>query len=175
VAEKPDGIVLAEHRDMRGRTRQIWVRRAILAAILVVPALGLFNVFGQRPHITTADVAAARLEVYAPSRLRGGVFFEGRLHIDAKHEVKDARVVLDPGWAEGMSMNTIEPAPVGEASDNGRLAFDLGHIPAGNKHLLFMQFQVNATNIAWKRRADVRLYDGDVLLARVNHTFTVWP
>jgi hypothetical protein len=28
-----------------------------------------------------------------------------------------------------MSMNTIEPSPIGEASDDGRLVLDLGHFP----------------------------------------------
>ena len=175
VAEKPDGIVLADHRDMRGRAWQIWVRRAIFTAILVVPLLGLANVFGQRPRTASAEVGAARLEVYAPSKLRGGIFFEARFHIGAKQELKDARLVLQPGWAEGLSINTLEPSPVGEASDDGRLVFDLGHIPAGQKYLFFMQFQVNATNVAWNRPADVLLYDGDTLLARVHHSFTVWP
>ena len=62
--------------------------------------------------------------------------------------------MLGPGWAEGMSINTIEPSPVSETSDNGRLSLELGHILAGQSYILFMQFQVNPTNVAFGRRAD---------------------
>ena len=67
----------------------------------------------------------------------------------------NAVLKLDPGWAEGMSINEIEPSPVNEASDNGRLSLELGHIPAGKSFLLFMQFQVNPTNVAWHRPQNV--------------------
>jgi hypothetical protein len=35
-------------------------------------------------------------------------------------------LVLDSGWGEGVTINTIEPSPVGEASRDGKLVFDLG-------------------------------------------------
>ena len=37
---------------------------------------------------------------------------------------------------------------------------DLGHVPAGQRHILFMQFQVNPTNVG-RRPQSVRLYDGE--------------
>jgi hypothetical protein len=175
VADRPDGIVLRRHRDLVGRRHQKWIRRAIFAVILLVPALAAFNVFGQRPETASAEGSAAQLRLYAPERVRGGVLFEARFHIDAKQELKDARLLLDPGWAEGVSINTIEPSPIGEASADGKLALDLGHVPQGDKHLLFMQFQVNPTNVAWRRRADVALYDGDTHLLTLRHTVTVYP
>jgi hypothetical protein len=33
-----------------------------------------------------------------------------------------------------MTLNTLEPGPVGEASRDGRIAIDLGRIPAGKTH-----------------------------------------
>ncbi len=100
---------------------------------------------------------------------------EARFHVVAKRGLKDAQLVLDPGWAEGMSMNTIEPSPIGEASDNGRLVFDLGHIRAGGSFILFVQFQVNPTNVAWHRPQNVELRDGTRVLARIHRTITVFP
>ena len=44
---------------------------------------GVFNVFGQRPAGHTVDSPEASLELYAPSKVRGGVFFEGRFTITA--------------------------------------------------------------------------------------------
>ena len=84
--------------------------------------------------------------MYAPERVRGGLFYEARFGIDAIREVSEATLVLDSGWAEE-SINTVEPAPIGEASRNGRLAFELGRIPAGQKHVFFLQLQVNPTHV----------------------------
>jgi hypothetical protein len=73
-----------------------------------------------------------------------------------------------------MQINTIEPSPLGEASRNGDLLFTLGHIPAGQKFRLFMQFQVSATNVG-RRHADVTLYDGAKQLIHISREVTVYP
>ena len=176
MADVPDTLVLRRHRDLEGMFRgAIWVRRAVLTVLTVFCVLALLNVFGQRPSTARAETAAAKLSLYAPTALRGGDFMEARFHITAKRDLKKVFLKLDPGWAEGMSMNTIEPSPVGEASDNGRLAFELGHIPAGGSFILFMQFQVNPTNVAWHRPQNVELDDGNTVLARIHRTITVFP
>ena len=72
MADAPEGIFLGRHRDLQGRQHQVWVRRVILAAIAVVPLLGLFNFFGQRPTDTQAAGQAATLSLSAPERARGG-------------------------------------------------------------------------------------------------------
>src|SRR5690348_3362464 len=161
MADVPDTLVLKRHRDLEGMYRSgIWVRRGVLSLITLVLVLGLFNVFGQRPAGARSETAAAILDIYAPSAVRGGDLFEARFHITAKRELRDAVLKLDPGWAEGMSINTIEPSPVGEGSDDGRLTLDLGHVPAGKAYILFMQFQVIPTNLAWHRPQNVTLLDG---------------
>jgi hypothetical protein len=175
VAEIPDTIVLRRHRDLQGRQKDVWVRRGLLALVAVVPILGLFNVFGQRPGKPTVATAAARLQLYAPSRVRGGLLYEARFHITARQEIKKAILVLDPGWAEGQQINTIEPGPSGEASRDGQLEFTLGHIPQGQTFRLFMEFQVNPTNIAWRRPANVELFDGTTHLLTLKHHLTIFP
>jgi hypothetical protein len=120
--QQPDFIVLRTHRDLAGRRNEVWVRRGLLILLAAVPVLGLFNVFGQRPSTSTAATPAASLAVYAPDRLRGGLLYEARFHIRATRELKDARLVLDTGWLEGMQVNTIEPSPIGEASRDGKLS-----------------------------------------------------
>jgi hypothetical protein len=176
VSDVPDCLTLRRHRDLEGLSRNgIWFRRSVVALICVFALLGLLDVFGQRPRTARAEVSAATLSVYAPTAIRGGDFMEARFHITAKRAIRDAQLVLDPGWAEGMSMNTIEPSPVGEASDDGRLAFDLGHIPAGKSFILFIQLQVNPTNLAWHRPQNVELRDGRRVLVRIHRTITVFP
>jgi hypothetical protein len=175
VADAPDTLTLKRNRDLEGFLPGIWIRRGILALLTAFLVVGLANVFGQRPITETATVPAAKLTLYAPDRLRGGDLFSARFHISAHRELKDARLVLDQGWAEGMAINTIEPSPLGEASDDGRLSLDLGHVPAGRSYVLYMQFQVNPTNLAWNRRAGVRLFDGDTPLATIHRSLIVFP
>jgi hypothetical protein len=176
MADVPDLLVLKRHRDLEGMYRgAIWIRRGIVALIAVFCALGLANVFGQRPSTVQADVPAATISVYAPTSIRGGDFMEARFHITAKQEIRNAILKLDPGWVEGMSMNTVEPVPINQASDNGRLSFQLGHIAAGRSFILFLQFQVNPTNVAWHRPQNVELDDGNQVIARLHRTITVFP
>ena len=52
---------------------------------------------------------------------------------------------------------------------------DLGRIAAGGSFLLFLQFQVNPTNVAWHRPQNVELDDGNQVLARLHRTITVFP
>ena len=174
VADIPDRIVLERDRDMEGRPSVIWVRRGILTLLVVFLVLGAFNVFGQRPSRTTVDAAEASLELYAPTRLRGGLLWQARFTITAHRDVKNALLQLSPGWQESMQMNTIEPSPLGQASRDGDMLFTLGHIPAGQRHRLFMQFQVNPTNVG-RRRADVTLYDGSTEIAHIARKLTIYP
>ena len=175
MADIPDGIVLKRHRDLEGMRETPWPRRVIVGAIAVFAVLGLANVFGQRPVDAGADTTEASLSLNAPDHLRGGLLFSARFHITAHHDVKDAVLVLDQGWAEGMAINTTEPSPIGEASRDGKLSFDLGHIPAGRSYVLYMQFQANATNVAWRRPAGVTLFDGPTRLLHIDRRVTIYP
>jgi hypothetical protein len=175
VADAPDTLTLKRNRDLEGVLPGIWIRRGVLLLLVAFLAVGLANVFGQRPITETAAVPAAKLTLSAPDRLRGGDLFSARFHIRAHRELKDARLVLEQGWAEGMAINTIEPSPLGEASADGLLSLDLGHVRAGGSYVLYMQFQVNPTNVAWNRPAGVRLLDGDTTLATIHRSLTVFP
>lgn len=169
----PDGLTLGRHRDLESRRELVW-RRIGVAVLGLFLLAGLLNVFGQRPATTSAATPAARLEVYAPERVRGGLFYEARFTINAVRELKNATIVLDPGWGEGLTINTVEPSPIGEASRDGKLVFELGHVPQGRKHVFFVQLQVNPTNVG-HRSQDVWLYDGETELAHIDRSITVWP
>ena len=174
AADIPDTIVLKRHRDLDGRRHQIWWRHAIVALLGIFLVLGLFNVFGQAQKSTSVEAGAVSFRLDAPTSLRGGLIYTAVFRITAHTEVKNAVLQLSPGWAEGMQINTIEPSPLGEASRNGDLLFTLGHIPAGQKHILFMGFQVNPTNVG-RRPADVTVYDGGTQLVHLDRTLTVFP
>jgi hypothetical protein len=173
VSDIPDELTLKVNCDREGK-RDVLARRIAVGAITVFLALALLNLFGQRPSTSAAEADAATLEVYAPERVRGGLFYEARFTIDARQEVEEATLLLDPGWVEGITINTVEPAPIGEASRDGKLVFELGRIPGGEKHVFYLQLQVNPTNVG-HRSQDVRLYDGDELLATIDRSITVFP
>jgi hypothetical protein len=173
VADVPDHLTLRRNRDLEGR-KDVAIRRGFMAVLVVISGLGLLNVFGQRPSTSHAATNAADLEVYAPARVRAGLYYMARFTIDAHADLERATLVLDPGWAEGITINTVEPSPIGEASDNGRLVFELGHVPAGEKYVFFLHLQVNPTNIG-RRPQDVELRDGDVTLAHIDRTITIFP
>jgi hypothetical protein len=173
MADTPAFLTLRHNRDRAGR-HELRLRRALVLLVYLLLLAGLLNVFGQRPATSKAASAAASLKVYAPDRVRGGLYYEARFTVTARQNVKDAVLVLDSGWAEGITINTIAPAPVGEASRDGKLVFDLGHVRAGTSFILFMQLQVNPTNVG-HRSQDVALYDGDRFLTSVDRTITVFP
>jgi hypothetical protein len=172
MADLPDFLTLRHNRDRVGRY-EVPLRRVGLAVLCLFLLAGLLNTFGQRPQSSTTAVAAASLKLYAPARVRSGLYYEARFTIDAQNDIKNAMLILDPGWAEGMTINTIEPSPIEEASRNGKLVLTLGHIRAGTTYLLFMQLQVNPTNVG-RRSQDVALYDGGTLLASIDRTITVF-
>ena len=174
MADTPQFLTLKRNRDLDGMPSRPWVRWLLVGALTAVIVLGALNVFGQRPETAVADADAARLEVLSPEALRSGLLFMSRFVIDAKADLDEATLVLDPDWLEGVTLNTVEPSPVGEASRDGRIAFELGHIPAGDQYRLYLHFQVNPTQFG-RVSHDVELYDGDTLLARIDRTTTIWP
>lgn len=174
MAKAPDRILLDRHRDLRGREHRPWVRWALLTLLGLFLLAGLANAFGQQPDSDMAEADGIRLEVYAPTRLRGGLFFMARFTIEAERELESATLVLDPGWLEGITLNTVEPSPVGEANRDGKLALDLGRVRAGTKHVLFLHFQVNPTEVG-RRPQDVQLLDGDEPILDIDRTVTIFP
>jgi hypothetical protein len=174
MPDAPETLTLTRHRDLRGRGWQIWLRRGLMSLIVLVPVLALFNVFGQRPATSKASAAKASLSVYAPTHLRGGLLYMARFRITAHSALERAILTLSSGWAEGITINTIEPTPIGEGSANGKLALELGHIPAGKQYVLYMDFQVNPTNVG-HRAQDVTLADGSTVLLSIHRNVTVFP
>lgn len=174
MASVPDQLSVQRHRDQAGLRGRPWARWTLLAIVAAPPVLGLLNVFGQHPQTAVADGPAASLEVHSPKRLRSGLYYQSRFTIEAHREIENATLVLDPGWLEGMTLNTLEPSPIGEASRNGRIALELGRVPAGDVYRFFLQFQVNPTNLG-HRDQDVELHDGETPLLRLHRAVTVYP
>lgn len=172
--DPPEGLELESHRDLTGRGRRPIARWILLGLLCLFLLLGLANVFGQYPTESTARAAGAQLDVSAPSALRGGLFFQARYRVVASEEIEQATLVFDPGWLEDITLNTVEPGPIGEASRDGKIALELGRIPAGREHRLFLHFQVNPTAIG-RRSQDLALFDGERLLTSIERDAFIWP
>lgn len=172
----PDYLDLSRHRDWEKRRFEKVLPNVLLGVVALIPILALFNVFGQTP--STEKVAnpngVATLQLDAPEKVRGGLLFQARIDIRAQKEIKDAVLVLDSGWLESMTLNTIEPGAAKEISRNGSIAFDLGAIPAGKLWRQYLEFQANPVNLGSQSQG-ITLYDGNVELLHMNRDLMVWP
>jgi hypothetical protein len=174
VAGVPDEVILKRDRDLAGRTWHPWLRRGLLALLAVPPVLALANTFGQHQSALSATSTAATLTVNAPSRLRGGLLYTVSFAIRAHSDLKKATLVLDPGWIDGMQVNSINPQPVDEGSRNGRVVLVLGHIAAGQRVEYWIEFQVNPTTVG-TRTQNVELDDGGKRILTERRKLTVYP
>ena len=161
-------------REPTGVTRGLWVRRAILTVLGVLVVLALLNRYGQHPADSVARVPAATMRLSAPARIRGGLFFQSRLDISAAQAIDHPRIVLDEGWLEGMQVNSIEPAPVGETARDGRVVLSYDAMKPGDLLRVWFQFEVNPTNVG-RRSYAVELDDAEQPVARVAPTITALP
>ena len=170
----PDGLTLERNRDLRGRSRSVWYRRALLCVIAVLPVLGLLNVFGQRPTVSSAHASKADLAVTAPARLRSGLIFQVRIQVTAHQDISKPQLVISRGWWESMSVNSIEPNPNTEGTQNGSVVLSYNGLPAGHTLIVWVYFQVNPTNVG-KRTEDFELEDGSMPIARIHRSLTIFP
>jgi hypothetical protein len=143
----------------------------LFAAVAVA---ALLNAFGERSSQFAASGPAASLTLRAPDRVRGGLFWEARVNVVVSRPVERPRLVLEDGWLDGMQVNTIEPAPSSEASRDGRVVLSWNTLEAGDRLQVWLQFQVNPTNLG-RRDASLEFDDGDTPLARIDRTITVLP
>jgi hypothetical protein len=174
AGDLPDGLERGHHIELERRSRQVVGRRVVLALLAAIPVLGLVNLFGQRTSETTAAGAAATLTVRAPARLRGGLLYQTAFTIVAHKPIKRLHLVLSPGWLDGLTLNTVEPAAGNEGSRNGRVSLSYGTLDPGQKIVVFADWQVNPTTVT-RRHVNADVYDGGKLLARAHRTLTVFP
>ena len=161
-------------RESPGLTVALWARRAVMVLLACVALLALLNRFGQKPTESTARAPAATMTLSAPSTVRGGLFFESRVDVRATRAIEHPRLVLDSGWVEGMQVNSIEPAPVGETSRDGRVVLSYDALAPGDLLRIWFQFEVNPTNVG-RRSYAIALDDAERADARLTRDITVLP
>jgi hypothetical protein len=174
VAALPDYLDRLAHVDLHGRNVEPWVRRVGLLVLLAICALGLANVFGQKTHTMVVDSAAAKLTVEAPGSARGGLIYQAVFRIDAHRDLAEPTLALDPGWFDGLTINTVQPDAVEWAQREGRNTLTLPALTAGEHFVLRLQYQVNPTAIG-PRTQNVLLEDAGTPLLELRHEQTLYP
>ena len=174
MAKVPETLVRKEHVELTGHNVEEWARRVGLVLLAAMLVLGLANFFGQATGETAVENDAARLTLRAPSDVRAGLFYQVMLRIDAREELSEPALVLDPGWVEGFTINSQQPEPVEWQHRDGRNVLVYGPIPAGGHLVARLQYQVNTTAIG-RRTQNVVLEDAGEELLRLDHDTFVYP
>jgi hypothetical protein len=161
-------------RDDRGAVAGLLARRAILTLFALISLTALIGFIGQRPSSSQATTPAVRMTLAAPETVRGGIFFQARIDIRALTAIEHPRLVFDEGWLEGLQVNSIEPSAASESSRDGRLVLSYGALEPGDILRIWLQFEVNPTNVG-KRSFGLELDDEERPLARIPRTLRVLP
>jgi hypothetical protein len=173
AVDAPEGLRRDRHVDAVHALP--WGRRIGLAVLTVFVVAGLFSVFGQRPTTSSASGPGATLSVRVPDRLRGGLVYQGRITVVARRAMAHPQLVLDSGWAEGITLNSLEPDPASQSeARGGRIVLALNAMHAGTAQTVWLQLSVNPTTVG-TRSQGVALQDGPVVVTRVHRTLTVFP
>jgi hypothetical protein len=174
VADLPPPLSVGRNQDLAGRNGELWARRVIMTVFAAVAVVALLNVVGQAP--TTSHIAASRatLVVHGPQRIRGGLFYQGRIEVTARHRIAHPRLVLGQGWAEQQQINTIEPAPMQEKSVGGRVELQYDSLDPGDRLVVWLQLESNPVG-AGRRDQSVTLLDGDQTVAHAGRKIVQFP
>lgn len=174
MAELPEGLTPERNRDLRGPLASPIYRRVLLCCIAAIPILALLNVFGQRATTSAAHTPSVDVSVTAPARLRSGLIFQVRVEVRAHRNIKELEVVLDRGWWDAMSVNSIVPEPTEETSEEGQVVLSYGKLDPNEKLVFWIYVQVNPTNVG-KRREDIEIRDNMTPLAHIHRSMTIFP
>jgi hypothetical protein len=175
MIDLPAEIDLARHRDFKGRMPGQWLRRAFLTLLFIFLVAALANVFGQAAVTDTASGGAGTLSVKAPSRLRGGLTYQSEFVIHATAALGAPTLVLDRGWLDQTTVNTIQPEPAGSTTNaEGDLKLRFAPMPPGRTLVVYVELQANPINVG-SHDAGVSLYDGARLVTSISRTQFDFP
>lgn len=174
MSDLPQGIDLPRHRDFKGKRPGQVLRHALLLLLVVFVAAALLNAFGARPSTSEASGAAATLKVTAPERVRGGLLYQARIEIHALKPIGAPTLVLDKGWIEEITLNTLEPEPAETTTDAGHLKIRYPPLQPGRTLTVYIALQANPNNVGTHDQG-VALDDADEEIASVDRTQVNFP
>lgn len=162
--------------DLEGRLNHPFIRRGILSLLALIALAALAGIFGQQAGQTTIQgTQAASLTVEAPDRLRNGLIFSARFDLTAGPAgIERPHLVLSHGWIDHITLNSLYPDPVTQSGDDGSLRLAYRPLQGGQRMTVWTQWQVNPTTTG-RFDGDAALFDGDLELARLDRTVTIFP
>lgn len=170
----PDLLDRKQHVDLEKRRLEqwlIWTGMVLLTAFL---AAGLANIFGQKVETTSTTAAAADLEVEAPSAVRSGLIYQVQFTVTAHRRLEEPTLMLDSGWFDGFTINTMSPDTKDWVMRDGRNVLSYDPVQAGTELVVRLQYQVNPTTFG-NRDQGVALTDGGAPILTLDHETTVFP
>lgn len=174
MSDLPDGIDLPRHRDFEGKRPSQWLRHLYLVVLLAFVVAALLNVFGANTTTSEAGAPAATLKVTAPERVRGGLLYQARIEIHALQPIGAPTLVLDRGWIEETSLNTLEPEPAETTTDQGHLKVRYPPLQPGRILIVYISLQANPNDVG-SHNQGVALYDANEEIASVDRTQVNFP
>ena len=173
MAALPETLTRKEHVDPDPSIER-WVRRGGLALVVAFLGLGLANVFGQASSEQSVGNDTAELTVRAPDSVRSGLVYQVLFRIDARVDLEEPALVLDPGWFESFTTNSYQPEPVEWEHRAGRNVLVYGPIKAGEHLIARLQYQVNPTAVG-PRTQNVVLEEKGSPLLTLEHDLFIYP
>ena len=170
-ARPPDGIGEEHARPPEG-----WRQHASPLALVVfglVIALGLTGLLGREAE-WRAEANGVRLAVHSSEIIRNGEFFEMRISVEADEPIGELVVGVDEELWKDMTVNTMIPGAVEEASADGEFRFTFAELEAATRFILKVDIQVNPDIVAGND-GTVTVYDGEAPLATTDVNITVLP
>jgi hypothetical protein len=174
MSDLPQGIDLPRHRDFEGKAAGQWLRHGFLLLLTIFVVAALLNAFGARPQTEEAGAAAGTLKITAPERVRGGLLYQARFQIHADEAIGAPTLVLDKGWIEETSVNTIQPEPAATTTDPKHLKLRFPPLTPGRTLDVYVSLQANPNDVG-THNADVALYDADEEIASIDRTQVNFP
>jgi hypothetical protein len=174
VTALPDLLDRKQHVDLEGHDLERWLMRAGIVLFAAFLGLGLANVFGQRVETASVSTSVADLEVKAPTAVRSGLIYEVQFTVTAHTALEEPTLVLDSGWFDGFTINTMSPDTKDWTQRDGRQLLAYDAVPAGDELVVRLQYQVNPTTMG-TREQDVALEDNGDTIVALDHETTVFP
>ena len=116
----------------------------------------------------------ADLEVKAPNAVRSGLIYEVQFTVTAHATLEEPTLVLDSGWFDGFTINTMSPDTKDWVQRDGRNVLSYDAVPAGTELVVRLQYQVNPTTMG-TRDQGVVLEDGGAPILALDHEMAVFP
>ncbi len=168
----PDGIDEAHVAEKHGiRRHESVIALGILTVIVLAAAVGFF---GRPDSARTASGTAGDLEVFGPSLIRNGEFFEMRFRIRATETIGEPVIAVEDAVWEDLTVNTLIPAATDETHEDGRFLFTFAELPAGEEFLFKVDLQINPDFLG-ANEGRIALLDGEDEITSLEYELGVLP